>query len=99
MNDALSAAATPAAVPAAVLNFKALELANERLDRRRRPAGRKRDRRWPLAPTDLLPRERWLWWKQLRSDVCALRVRYRLPVRSGWWEDQAQVEALAALAA
>jgi len=55
--------------------------------------------RWPMAPTDLLPRERWLWWEQLWSDVCALRVRYRLPVRSGWWEDQVQVEALAALAA
>ena len=27
----------------------------------------------------------------------ALRERYRLPVRSGWWEDQVQVEALAAL--
>jgi len=28
--------------------------------------------------------------------VCGLRERYRLPVRSGWWEDQVQVEALAA---
>jgi len=55
--------------------------------------------RSPLAPTHLLPRERWLWWEQLRSDVCGLRVRYRLAVRSGWWEDQVQVEALAALAA
>jgi len=57
------------------------------------------DRRWPLAPTDLFPRERWLWWEQLWSDVCALRARYHLPVRSGWWEDQVKVEALAALAA
>ena len=57
------------------------------------------DQRWPLAPTHLLPRERWLWWEQLWSDVCALRVRYRLVVRAGWWEDQVQVEALAALAA
>jgi hypothetical protein len=31
--------------------------------------------------------------------VCALRVRYRLAVRSHWWEDEIQVEALAALAA
>ena len=54
--------------------------------------------RWPMAPNDLLPRERWLWWEQLWSDVCGLRVRYRLAVRSGWWEDQVQVEALAALA-
>ncbi|MGB0094051.1 MAG: hypothetical protein WBP81_16155 [Solirubrobacteraceae bacterium] len=28
-----------------------------------------------------------------------LRERYRLPVRSGWWEHHLQVEALAALAA
>jgi hypothetical protein len=51
------------------------------------------------APKDLLPRERWLWWEQLWSDVCALRVRYRLGVRSGCWEDQVQVEARAAPAA
>jgi hypothetical protein len=57
------------------------------------------DQRWPLAPTHLLPREQWLWWEQLWSDVCALRVRYRIGVRSGWWEDPVQVEALAALAA
>ena len=57
------------------------------------------DQRWPLAPAHLLPRERWLWWEQLWSEVCALRVRYRLGVRSRWWEDQVQVEALAALAA
>ena len=32
--------------------------------------------------------------------MCAtLRERYRLAVRSGWWEDSIQVEALAALAA
>ena len=55
--------------------------------------------RWPMAPNDLLPREQWLWWEQLWSDVCALRVRYKLAVRSGWWEDGVQVEALAALAA
>jgi hypothetical protein len=55
--------------------------------------------RWPMAPHDLLPRERWLWWEQLWADACALRNRYRLPVRSGWWEDSVQVEALAALAA
>jgi len=47
----------------------------------------------PLAGT-----ERWLWFDQLWQEVCALRARYRLPVRSGWWEDNVQVEALAALA-
>ena len=56
-------------------------------------------RRWPLTWQQLYPRERWLWFEQLWSDVCALRERYRLAVRSGWWEDQVQVEALAALAA
>ena len=47
----------------------------------------------------LYPRERWMWFEQLWYDVCELRARYRLTVRSGWWEDQIQVEALAALAA
>ncbi len=41
--------------------------------------------RWPMTPNDLLPRERWLWWEQLWTDVTALRVRYHLGVRSGWW--------------
>ena len=56
-------------------------------------------RRWPLNWTELLPRERWLWFEQLWSDVCELRHRYRLALRSGWWTDQIQVEALAALVA
>jgi len=56
-------------------------------------------RRWPLDWRGLYPRERWIWFERLWSDVCALRERYRLAVRSGWWEDQLQVEALAALAA
>ena len=55
--------------------------------------------RWPLDWRALYPRERWLWWEQLWMDVCALRERYRLALRSGWWEDSIQVEALAALAA
>jgi hypothetical protein len=59
------------------------------------PAGR----RWPLHWQSLYPRERWMWFEQLWADVCALRDRYRLPVRAGWWEDPIQVEALAALAA
>jgi hypothetical protein len=56
-------------------------------------------RRWPLHYEGLYPRERWLWFEQLWTDVCALRGRYRLAVRSAWWEDQIQLEALAALAA
>jgi len=55
--------------------------------------------RWPLNWGGLYPRERRLWFEQLWSDVCKLRGRYRLSIRSGWWEDQTQVETLAALAA
>jgi hypothetical protein len=57
------------------------------------------EQRWPLAPAHLLPRERWLWWEQLWSDVLALGERYRIRPDSGWWEDGVQIEALAALAA
>ncbi len=57
------------------------------------------EQRWPLTWRVLYPRERWLWFQQLWSDVCMLRDRYRLMVRAGWWEDEVQVEALAALAA
>lgn len=55
--------------------------------------------RWPLTWRGLDPRVRWLWFDQLWLDVCLLRERYRLMVRSGWWEDEIQVEALAALVA
>ena len=57
------------------------------------------EQRWPLAPAHLLPRERWLWWQQLWSDVLALGERYRIRPARSWWEDGVQVEALAALAA
>jgi hypothetical protein len=56
-------------------------------------------RRWPLTWRGLYPRERWMWWEQLWTDACQLRARYRISLRSGWWEDEVQVEALAALAA
>lgn len=55
--------------------------------------------RWPLDPRDLYPRERWMWFEQLWADACMLRERYRLGLRSGWWDDAIQVEAIAALAA
>jgi hypothetical protein len=55
--------------------------------------------RWPLSWRGLYPRERWLWFERLWADVCALRERYRLSIRSGWWEDDVQLETLAALAA
>ena len=46
------------------------------------------DTRWPLHPHGLYPRERRLWFEQLWSDVLMLRQRYRMPVRSGWWENE-----------
>ena len=55
--------------------------------------------RWPLDWRGLYPRERWMWFEQLWEDVCLLRHRYRLSIRSGWWENELQLEALAALAA
>ena len=54
---------------------------------------------WPLQWRGLYPRERWIWFEQLWSEVCALRERYRLAIRSGWWENDVQLEALAALSA
>ncbi len=39
------------------------------------------------------------WFEQLWLDVCRLRSRYMLPVRTRWWESPIQVEVLAALAA
>jgi hypothetical protein len=39
------------------------------------------------------------WFWDLWLDVCRLRERYRLPLRTRWWESPLQVEALAALAA
>ncbi len=56
-------------------------------------------RRWPLTSHGLYPRERWRWFEQLWNDVCSLQARFGLPVRSGWWESQLEIEALAALAA
>jgi hypothetical protein len=55
--------------------------------------------RWPLTYRGMYPREKWLWFAQLWRDACMLRDRYRLPLRSVWWESEIQVETLAALAA
>jgi hypothetical protein len=54
---------------------------------------------WPLDWRGLYPRERWIWFEQLWSEVCTLRDRYRLAIRSGWWENELQLEVLAALSA
>lgn len=55
--------------------------------------------RWPLDWRGLYPRERWRWFEQLWDDVCMLQERYGLAIRSGWWQNQLQLEALAAFAA
>jgi hypothetical protein len=52
-----------------------------------------------MAPNDLLPRERWMWWEQLWADVISLSKRYRIRLGHRWWEDDVEVETLAALAA
>ena len=57
------------------------------------------EQRWPLTPANLLPRERWLWWEQLWTDVLMLAERYRISLGKDWWENGLQVEALAAVAA
>jgi hypothetical protein len=57
------------------------------------------DTRWPLDPEALYPRERRVWFEQLWDDVVMLHRRYRLPVRSAWWENPLHIEALAATAA
>jgi hypothetical protein len=54
---------------------------------------------WPLSWRGLPPRARPIWWQQLWSDAISLRDRYRLNLRSGWWQDDIQVEALAAFSA
>ncbi len=51
-----------------------------------------------LSWRQLDPTHRRYWLERLWSDVCMLRERYGLRLRSGWWEDEIQVEALAALA-
>lgn len=43
--------------------------------------------------------ERWDWWQERWREALELSDRYRLTLRSGWWEDSLRVEALAAFAA
>lgn len=42
--------------------------------------------------------KRWEWFQQLYAAAGHLDRRYRLGLRSGWWEDELQLELLAALA-
>jgi hypothetical protein len=45
------------------------------------------------------PGQRWNWFQKLYDQAAHLDRRYRLALRSGWWEDEIQVELLAALGA
>lgn len=54
---------------------------------------------WPVDWRQLEPPARAIWWDELWTAAIRLRDRYRLALRSGWWEDEIQVEALAAFAA
>jgi hypothetical protein len=47
----------------------------------------------------LEPAQRCDWFQQLYAAAAHLDRRYRLGLRSGWWEDDVQIELLAALAA
>jgi hypothetical protein len=57
------------------------------------------DERGELHWYGLEPDARRQWFERLWQEAALLRARYRLALRSGWWEDGIQVEALAALAA
>ena len=58
-----------------------------------------RDERPPMTWHGLPAGQRWSWFDRLWSEVCVLRDRYRLAIRSEWWADELQVEVLAAFAA
>ena len=45
------------------------------------------------------PEQRWDWFQKLYQQAAHLDRRYRLALRSGWWEDEIQVELLATLGA
>lgn len=52
-----------------------------------------------LPPTAQGPAAVVEWYQDLWNDVSALQVRYKLPIRTNWWEKPLHVEALAALCA
>jgi hypothetical protein len=45
------------------------------------------------------PEQRWDWFQKLYQQAAHLDRRYRLALRSGWWEDEIQVELLATIGA
>jgi hypothetical protein len=54
---------------------------------------------WALDWRPVEAQERAGWWEHLWSAAIELNDRYRLGLRSGWWREEIQVEALAAFAA
>lgn len=47
----------------------------------------------------LEPEQQWQWFHKLYQQAAHLDHRYRLALRSGWWEDEIQIELLATLGA
>ena len=47
----------------------------------------------------LEPEQRWSWFQRLYDQAAHLDPRYRLGVRTGWWEDEIQLELLATVGA
>ena len=45
------------------------------------------------------PTQRWDWFQKLYDQAAHLERRYRLALRSGWWEDEIQVELIATVGA
>ena len=45
------------------------------------------------------PEQRWDWFQKLYDQAAHLDRRYRLGLRTGWWEDEIQIELLATLGA
>jgi hypothetical protein len=45
------------------------------------------------------PEQRWDWFQKLYQQAAHLDRRYRLALRTGWWEDEIQVELLATIGA
>lgn len=43
--------------------------------------------------------QRWAWFQNLYEQAAHLDRRYRLGLRSGWWDDEVQIELLASLGA
>jgi hypothetical protein len=54
------------------------------------------DTQTPLSPPLTDPQAAHEWFAHLYDQVTAVKVRYKLPVRTGWWADALHYETLAA---